>query len=390
MARILLGTSGWSYDEWVGPVYRSRDEPKLRRYSIFFETAEIDSTFYSYPREEVIRSMARSVPSGFVFTAKAPHEVTHRRALDVGAGAVEAMDRFLRVMKPMNELGMLGCILLQLPPSMGLDLDRLERFLQGIDTEFRYAVEFRHPSWLRDDVFEMLRKYHVAYTVVDEPLLPPVVEVTADFSYVRWYGRGLDPWYNYLYSDGELRPWIPRVKRLSEGVKTVYGYFNNHFHGYAVYNCIRVLEMLGLAEEKHRKLKTQIENYFTMAGISPDRPVELDEVERLLSTLSDQTRIVRAREIGDEQVKIARVTDNAVEAMVKGYHVEIDVQGRTINHSCPDWQKGADERRLCKHINKLLLTIPRENALTILENITQTIHRWRFENPHSNTPLNIP
>ncbi|MEM0348948.1 MAG: DUF72 domain-containing protein [Candidatus Caldarchaeum sp.] len=194
--------------------------------------------------------MMGNVSSGFIFTAKAPQEVTHKRALDVRSGAAEAMDRFLDLMKPMRDSGMLGCILLQLPPSMRLNIDRLESLLQEIDMEFRFAVEFRHPSWIREEVFQTLGKYDVAYVVVDEPLLPPVVEVTADFAYVRWHGRGSDPWYNYLYSDGELTPWIPRLRKLSEKAKTVSGYFNNHFHGYAVYNCIRVMEMRGIAEEK--------------------------------------------------------------------------------------------------------------------------------------------
>lgn len=384
MSTILLGTSGWSYDEWVGPIYRSRDEPRLRRYSMFFETAEIDSTFYSYPRKEVITSMIRNVSSGFIFTAKAPQEVTHKRALDVKAEAHEAMDRFLDLMKPMRDSGMLGCILLQLPPSMRLNLDRLESFLQEIDMEFRYAVEFRHPSWIRDEVFRTLSKYDVAYTVVDESLLPPVVEVTADFAYVRWHGRGSDPWYNYLYSDSELTPWIPRIRKLSEKAKTVYGYFNNHFHGYAVYNCIRVMEMLGIAEEKHTKLKTQIENYFTLAGISPEMNREPDEVEHLLTTLSDQKRITRAHQINDQDVKITRLDDDVVEAIVKEYPVQIDIQGKTIRHNCPDWHKTSEERKLCKHINKLLLTIPKEKTKTILQNITQTPHKWNLENPQQN------
>ncbi|MEM2279899.1 MAG: DUF72 domain-containing protein [Nitrososphaerota archaeon] len=255
MSRILLGTSGWSYDEWVGPVYRSKSEPKLKRYSEFFKTVEIDSSFYVYPRSEVVVAMAYSVPEGFIFTAKAPQEITHRLELDVKARAINTLEKFTEIMKPLNRAGMLGCILLQLPPKMENSPDMLETFLEAVDKDFRYAIEFRHPYWLNEETCKILTDNKVAYTIVDEPLLPPEVRVTSDFAYIRWHGRGYNPWYNYLYSVDELGDWVPKIREVSRTVEVVYGYFNNHFHGYAVYNCIQVLEMLGLAEEKHASLK---------------------------------------------------------------------------------------------------------------------------------------
>lgn len=109
----------------------------------------------------------------------------------------------------------------------------------------------------------LLRKYQVAYTNVDEPLLPSDVYVTTDFAYFRWHGRGKKPWFNYRYKIEELEPWIPKIRKTSEKVKQVYGYFNNHFHGYAPENCLNLLERLTeltpqQAETKKRMSKKQV------------------------------------------------------------------------------------------------------------------------------------
>ena len=99
--------------------------------------------------------------------------------------------------------------------------------------EYDFAVEFRDSSWLRNDIWKLLKNHNVAYTIVDEPLLLPEVHITADFSYIRWHGHGKKPWYNYRYTNEELEKWIPTIRSLNERVRTVYGYFNNHYHGYA-------------------------------------------------------------------------------------------------------------------------------------------------------------
>ncbi|MEM1977300.1 MAG: DUF72 domain-containing protein [Candidatus Caldarchaeum sp.] len=267
LGSVFLGTSGWSYEEWTGPVYGGSKQPKLRLYSRLFNTAEMDSSFYAYPRREALMTMMDSVPAGFVFAVKAPQKITHELRLDVRLGVLKALEEFTELLTPMNRAGMLGCILFQLPPSLRRDTEKLETFLKNLDTDFRYTVEFRHPSWLTDETYIILQRHNVAYTIVDEPLLPPITWITADFAYVRWHGRGKDPWYNYLYKPEELREWIPKLTQIIDRTEKTYGYFNNHFHGYAVYNCIQVLEMLGLANEIHKTTKQQIENYFMMTGL---------------------------------------------------------------------------------------------------------------------------
>jgi len=378
---VFLGTSGWSYDEWVGPFYRSRSEPKLRRYSSLFETVEIDSTFYSYPSEKTVLGMIKAVPEGFQFTAKVPGEVTHRLGLDVRSGALNAMDRFTRLMRPMLDKEMLACLLLQLPPSMKYSPDLLEAFLEKVDRDFVYAVEFRHPSWVSGEAFSLLRRLEVAYTIVDEPLLPPVVEVTADLAYIRWHGRGRNPWYNYHYTEAELRVWVDRLNSIRHRVNRVYGYFNNHFHGYAVHNCIQVLEMLGLADERHRAVKTQLENYFLMGGVEESRPLFAsdEEKKRLLASLVDIPRFRRAKEIAEEQIQIITAKPHLVEARIKEYTALIDAERMVILHDCEDWKRCSSEKKLCKHITRLFLSLPDDITIPILRSLKSDISAWSFE-----------
>jgi uncharacterized protein YecE (DUF72 family) len=104
---------------------------------------------------------------------------------------------------------------------------------------------------LREETWELLEKYGVAYVNVDEPLLPPEVHVTADFTYFRWHGRGKQPWFDYRYSEQELDEWMPKVKETAGKVKKVYGYFNNHYHGYALR--IACIFLRGLADDRCKK-----------------------------------------------------------------------------------------------------------------------------------------
>jgi uncharacterized protein YecE (DUF72 family) len=126
-----------------------------------------------------------------------------------------------------------------------------------LDPMFRYAVEFRNTSWLRDETWKMLKEYQVAYTIVDEPLLPPEVHLTSDFAYFRWHGKGENIWFDYRYSSDELNVWIPKVLETANNVKNVYGYFNNHYHGYAPENCLQLIEKLGLITEEQKKAKAK-------------------------------------------------------------------------------------------------------------------------------------
>ena len=255
---IFLGTCGWSYKEWEGNFYQKKSsESKLRAYSKVFKTAEIDSTFYRNPSKSAVMGWLKYSPSDFVFTAKLPKTITHENMLGLKKEVKADLEVFLDLMRPLQLGGKLACLLIQLPPKYVYNPQNLEAFFQMLDPMFRYAVEFRNLTWLMPatKTLELLKQYEVAFTIVDEPLLPPEVHLTTDFAYFRWHGRGEEIWFDYLYKEEELTPWVPKVQDAAKKVKQVYGYFNNHYHGYAPENCLQLLEKLGLLSANQRKVK---------------------------------------------------------------------------------------------------------------------------------------
>ena len=261
MDNVFLGTSGWSYKEWIGPFYSKGDKSMLRAYGKVFKTTEINTTFYRYPTKEMVMGWARYSPSDFVFSAKLPKLITHKKKLDLEAGVEEDLQKFCETMRILLLDGKLACLLIQLPPKYEYDIDHLESFFKILPLDFKFAVEFRNLSWMRNETWDLLKKYEVAYTIVDEPLLPPEIHITSSIAYFRWHGKGKSPWFNYRYSKEELEPWIPKVKTTSNKAKKVYGYFNNHFHGHAPENCLQVLEMLGMLKPTQQETVERVKRH---------------------------------------------------------------------------------------------------------------------------------
>ena len=252
---VFLGTCGWSYKEWEEVFYQKGEKKKLRAYSKVFKTVEIDSTFYRYPSKGMVMGWLRYSPSNFIFAAKFPKLITHDKKLGLKEDVKTDLTNYLELMRPLQLGGKLGCLLIQLPPKYAYNPENLESFFKLLDPLFRYAVEFRNLSWIRDETWNLLKNYKVAYTNVDEPLLPPDLHLTTDFAYFRWHGRGKQPWFDYLYKKTELEEWVPKVEKAAEKVKKVYGYFNNHFHGYAPENCLYLIDKLGLLTEQQKRAK---------------------------------------------------------------------------------------------------------------------------------------
>jgi len=255
-SNIFLGTCGWSYKEWEGSFYRQgAAESKLRAYTRVFKTAEIDSTFYAYPSKATVMGWLKYSPADFIFTAKLPKVITHDKALGLRKDVSGDFKLFCDLMRPLCSAGKLACLLIQLPPKYSYNPNNLRSFFDTLDLTFRYAIEFRNLSWLvpEAETFDILKEYRVAYTVVDEPLLPPEVHMTADFAYIRWHGHGKSIWFDYRYSGEELDAWVPKVQVVASKAKKLYGYFNNHYHGYAPENCLQLLERLGLMSGEQQK-----------------------------------------------------------------------------------------------------------------------------------------
>ncbi|MGI0131490.1 MAG: DUF72 domain-containing protein [Thermoplasmata archaeon] len=244
MGELLLGTSGWDYPEWVGRFYPPHGvADRLRYYAKVFPIVEVNSTFYRLPSPSVATSWARRTPAGFRFAAKFPQTITHERRL---VGAETELHQFLQVVKPLQDAGKFAAALLQLPPSLPFEPATVRAFYATLPRDLPVAVEFRERSWMCDASYALLRDHGLAYVIVDEPHLPTHLETTASFTYVRWHGHGRPIWYDYLYSEKELLPWVERLTRLSGEVPTVYGFFNNHFRGDAVANCRWMVEHLDL------------------------------------------------------------------------------------------------------------------------------------------------
>lgn len=383
---LIIGTSGWSYDEWVGPFYEKK-KGMFTQFTKVFNTAEVNSTFYRYPSERMVRGWYRTAPPGFIFAVKLPQVITHEKWLRLEEGVEDDTERFLDLMQPLAEK--LGPILIQLRPKFNYDdyVGALERYLETLPGNYEWAVEFRHRSWMRDETWEILRRHGVAYTIVDEPLLPPEVQVTADFAYIRWHGHGARPWYNYDYNVGELKEWVPRVEKTRSRAKRVYGYFNNHFNANAVKNAVEMLELLGSAtQEQSAALRRIVEHKAEPTLPRGVRPLEAFAEEEeglsvadLLMRFTTQSRLRRAEDIVDEELSIMRSSGDRIEAAIRDYSIEIDLNGRVLRHDCSDWRKGLDAKRMCKHVAKLFLSLPERRAKEILSRIWEERDGWRFE-----------
>jgi len=235
MPEILVGTSGYSYDHWIGPFYPANLQRKkwLEYYSKSFSTVEMNSTFYHLPKEQTVKNWANAVPENFLFSVKCSRFITHIKRL---VNLDDSLDIFFERTKEFGYKQ--GPYLYQLPPAFKRDDERLEGFLETLP-DGKHVVEFRHQSWLCPDVYKILRKYKVALCLVSMPGFPEVKEVTTQFSYVRFHGK--ERLYGSKYSDTELKHWSRIIKAL--GVPA-YVYFNNDFHGFAVENAITLIKFL--------------------------------------------------------------------------------------------------------------------------------------------------
>lgn len=386
LLNIQIGTSGWSYNDWIGPIYLKKSG-KFSFYSGIFNTTEINSTFYRYPSERMIWGILRYSPPGFIFSAKLPKLITHDKWLKKEEGVINDTRRFLELLRPLAEK--LGPILIQLRPKFTFNdhYDSLEAYLESIPNNYEWAVEFRHNSWLRDETFELLSKNNIAYTIVDEPLLPPDTHITSDFAYIRWHGHGTNLWYDYEYSENQLDDWVPKIKEVTKQARRTYGYFNNHFRGNAVKNAIEMLEKIDQASSNQKSLLKKIIEYRGVdkhpTGVQPLDVYTVNEdeisVADHLKRFTDSMRISRGEKIKNKELELNSLDSEKIEASIRGYYINIDIGNNYLKHNCDDWRKGLSQKRFCKHIVKLFLTLPPGLATKILSNIWDNKDIWVFE-----------
>ncbi len=290
---ILIGCSGWSYDDWVGRFYpidlARKKEEWLRYYASYFNTVEINSTFYRPPNDFIVRSWIKKGKElkNFEYSVKMPSLVTHealvKGEMDDLASEVASFEN--TCVKPLAAENLLGTVLIQMSPFFknegGADkrLSELCRMISCL--QYRYAVEFRHRSWLdeagkelRPEVLEILADNNVAAVIIDGPGFPITGHLTADHAYVRMHGRNYDLWFNemkeddhrinrydYLYSDEQLHTWADRVHRISDQVSDVRVYFNNHGRSKGAKNALSLMDML---EIPHREKDIRVQDQTTL------------------------------------------------------------------------------------------------------------------------------
>jgi uncharacterized protein YecE (DUF72 family) len=253
---LYIGTSGFSYKDWVGQYYPPGIAQKdmLSFYAREFSTCELNFTYYRQPDPRTLARMVEKVPPGFLFTVKAYQGMTHEREGDNSA----EFSTFVNGIQPLIEAGKFGCVLLQFPWSFKPSPENRDylQFCRERIGELPVVVEYRNKNWVNDKTFALLRSLNLGYCCVDEPrlpgLMPPVAESTADVAYVRFHGRNAAKWwqheqawerYNYTYSDEELREWVPGIQKLDQAAKIAYIFANNHHQGQAI-GTVRQLKMI--------------------------------------------------------------------------------------------------------------------------------------------------
>jgi uncharacterized protein YecE (DUF72 family) len=230
---ILVGTSGFDYRDWRGTFYPRfiKAGDRLAFYAEHFDTVELNVTFYRMPAASAFRGWRDAVPEGFVFAVKASRYLTHIKRLADARPSVEYL------MERAGELGdRLGPILLQLPPSLEIDLDRLDRTLEAFGPDVRVAVEPRHRSWLVLELCDVLRRHDAAFVMADRrsrPITP--LWATSGWFYLRMHQGLARP--RPCYGGGALRSWVGRLHELPGDTGTSgFVYFNNDHRACAVRN----------------------------------------------------------------------------------------------------------------------------------------------------------
>ena len=253
---VMVGTSGYSYDDWVGPFYPSGLSKRtfLDYYARHFPAVEVNYTYYRMPNARTLAAMSQKTAPDFQFVIKANSAMTHERTADAAVFA-----EFAQGLSPLVAEGKLACVLAQFPYSFHPGPKShvyMELFREQLP-QLPIVIEFRNAKWFTAETFELLTELGFGYCCVDEPrlrnLMPPAAVATSEIGYVRFHGRNYEKWwhhdeawerYDYLYSRQELEEWIEKIRQISDQTEQTYVFFNNHYQAQAVQNAQLFTEML--------------------------------------------------------------------------------------------------------------------------------------------------
>jgi uncharacterized protein YecE (DUF72 family) len=237
-SRCRIGTSGYVYSHWREIFYPAGMPQKnwFARFAEVFDTVELNNSFYRLPSAEAFKSWHDRAPAGFLFAVKFSRYGSHVMRLK------NSRDTIRRFHENAAELkDHLGPVLVQLPPRWKANPERLDEFLSAVPKRERWTVEFRDPSWLSDEVYDILRRHKVALCIHDKIPDHPR-EITTNWIYIRFHGGVRDG----NYSDEELKRYAREIERYLKSGLDVYAYFNNDWHGYAINNALMLKKLLGV------------------------------------------------------------------------------------------------------------------------------------------------
>ncbi|MBR9978724.1 MAG: DUF72 domain-containing protein [Bacteroidetes bacterium] len=259
---IFLGTSGYSYDDWVGPFYR-HGTPKaamLDYYRHFFPTVELNYTYYTMPRPSTLFQIRNKAPQ-MQFSVKAHQSMTHQRR-----GLRQSWQDFADAMTVLSDTGQLTCLLFQFPFSFKYNEENssyVEDLIVYFDL-FHVVLEFRHASWHSKSIYRRFATNKVCFCSIDAPRLPGLTSNVLyrgkDVAYYRLHGRNARNWfvgdnvtrYDYRYGETEIRDIVENIIALAEAARHVFIYANNHPRAQAVETAVRIAEAL----DQHAALAT--------------------------------------------------------------------------------------------------------------------------------------
>ncbi|HVO85759.1 MAG TPA: DUF72 domain-containing protein [Candidatus Eisenbacteria bacterium] len=246
MARVHIGTMGWSYNFWVGNFYPKglKSTDFLTEYSKHFHTVEVDNTFYRVPNKSTLEKWKEQTPPEFLFSAKFPQVITHQKML---RDCEQELQFFIERISALEEK--LGPLLLQFPPMFGSkQAVLLDDFLPRLPKKHRCAVEVRNAQLLNPSFFALLRENHVALAIVVSPFMPEINEMTADFAYVRWEGdrKKVNGALGKVEVDktDETKRWGEKIKGFLKEVDEAFGYFSKYYSGEPTADAEQLIELL--------------------------------------------------------------------------------------------------------------------------------------------------
>jgi len=253
---LYIGTSGFSYQDWIGPFYPENISKgdMLNLYARQFNAVEVNSSYYRIAPAAVFYHLQRKVPADFKFAVKANQAMTHVRDKNEAV-----FQEFKASLQPILDNNKLGCILAQFPYSFHYNSTNLSYLLYVKEkmSDIPLIVEFRNSYWVKDRVLDFLKKNEIGFCAVDQPplkgLIPPAAIATSQLGYIRFHGRNKEKWwqnehayqrYDYLYSEKELQEWLPKIKQIVNQTTDQYIFMNNHYKGKATKNALMLMKLL--------------------------------------------------------------------------------------------------------------------------------------------------